>query len=77
MGRKAEDLTGQRFGRWIVLDKNEEVSKQKKRSYWNCICECGNTQIIVGKDLKSGKTTSCGCSKGEKIAKANKNNLIG
>ena len=77
MGRKAEDLTGQQFGRWIVLDKNEEVSKQKKRSYWNCICECGNTQIIVGKDLKSGKTTSCGCGKGEKIGKANKNNLIG
>lgn len=77
MGRKAEDLTGQQFGKWTVLNKNEEVSKQKKRSYWNCTCECGNTQIIVSKDLKGGKTTSCGCGKGEKISKTNKNNLIG
>ena len=40
MGKKRIDLTGQRFGRLVVISLNEEVSKQKKCSYWNCKCDC-------------------------------------
>ena len=67
MGKKRIDLTGQRFGRLVVISLNEEVSKQKKCSYWNCKCDCGNETIVLGKYLRKGRTQSCGCYKNEKI----------
>lgn len=66
MSKKRIDLTGQRFGRLVVIGYNEEVSKQKKGSHWNCICDCGNNCTINGTRLKSGKTRSCGCLMREK-----------
>lgn len=73
---KNEDLTGQRFGRLTVIGLNEEVSKQKKKTYWNCKCNCGNEKVVRGDSLRGGATTSCGCyqkeKSGEKI-----DNLIG
>lgn len=59
MGRKAKDLTGQKFGRLTVI---EYVGKSK----WLCKCECGNTCKVVGADLKRGNTKSCGCYHKEK-----------
>lgn len=54
-----KDLTGQKFGRLIVLkqvgrDKNNQV-------IWLCQCECGNTIKTISNRLKMGKTKSCGC----------------
>ena len=60
MGKRL-DLVGQRFGRLTVVSLNEEVSKQKKGSYWNCKCDCGNEKVVWSRHLKSGDTTSCGC----------------
>ena len=58
---KREDLTGQRFGRLIVISYNDEISKQKKNSYWNCKCDCGNEVVVRDCHLKSGGQVSCGC----------------
>ena len=66
MGKRI-DLTGQRFGRLVVINYNEEVSKQKKGSHWNCKCDCGNESIVWISDLKKGKTQSCGCLQREKV----------
>ena len=63
------DLTGQRFGRLTVISLNKEVSKQKKATYWNCRCECGNEIIVRGDNLRNGRTTSCGCYKDEMSSK--------
>lgn len=53
------DLTGMRFGRWLVI---ERASNPKgTRAVWLCKCDCGNTNIVTGKDLRSGRTKSCGC----------------
>ena len=71
MSRK--DLTGQRFGRLIVINCNEELTKIKKRAYWNCKCDCGKEKPICGYSLTSGQTTSCGCYNKEVTTK----NLIG
>jgi len=30
---------------------------------WLCICECGNTIIIAGTNLRSHSCTSCGCAR--------------
>ena len=75
MGKRI-DLTDQRFGRWIVISYNEEVSKQKKSTYWNCKCDCGNEVVIRGDKLRNGYTTSCGCYKKEKTRERRKD-LIG
>lgn len=61
---KMRDLTGQRFGKLVVL---ECAGKLDGRRYsWKCQCDCGNTKIIAGASLTSGNTKSCGC--GNKLA---------
>ena len=53
------DLTGQRFGRFVVIKR--DVTQKKKPSMWLCQCDCGNQKVVRGSDLKSGHTKSCGC----------------
>ena len=57
---KKIDLTGQRFGRLVVIGRSEE-----KRSYWNCRCDCGNEKDVRSDHLKSGSISSCGCYNSE------------
>ena len=52
------DLTGQRFGRLVVL---EYAGQTGKRSMWKCRCDCGNITVVRTSSLKSGNTKSCGC----------------
>lgn len=33
----------------------------KKHSYWNCVCECGNKCKVRSDCLKNGTVKSCGC----------------
>ena len=62
------DITGQRFGKLVVLGKGE--SKGPGRTTWNCKCDCGNEKNIRGDALKSGYTKSCGnCLRSEKAIK--------
>lgn len=58
---KLIDLTNQKFGRWQVLSRAKNTSDG--RAQWLCHCECGTERIVLGKTLRSGKSTSCGCSK--------------
>ena len=50
-----ENLIGQRFGKWLVIDKSEKRSKHG-RILWICQCECGTISEILRDSLKSGKT---------------------
>ena len=52
------DLTGQRFGRLVVLQRAENMGRQ---TAWLCKCECGNTKTVPMWNLRSGQTISCGC----------------
>lgn len=52
------DLTGQVFGKMTVL---EYVGILKRHSVWKCRCECGNIKRVLGSNLVSGVTASCGC----------------
>ena len=40
---KVKDLTGQRFGRLVVLSREGSFksSKGKSRVQWKCLCDCG------------------------------------
>lgn len=53
-----KDLTGERFGRLTVIRR---TGKDERGVLWECLCDCGNTKIVVGKNLRSGRTQSCGC----------------
>jgi len=62
------DLSGQQFGRLVVLEKALTPSHVKtKGQYWLCKCSCGNKKIVSGHSLSQRKTTSCGCYHKEKI----------
>lgn len=54
IGIRFEYLEGQKFGRLTVLE-------YVKNSKYLCRCDCGNEKIIMGHDMKKGKTKSCGC----------------
>ncbi len=61
------DLTGHRYGRWLVESfYSESIPKHRM---WNCICECGTRRVVNAKNLKAGKSKSCGCLKSELIHK--------
>lgn len=53
------DLTGQKFGRWTVIKYSHKNSK--RMVYWLCKCDCGNEKIVLGNNLRRGKSLSCGC----------------
>ena len=63
---KFEDLTGQRFGKLVVINRsNINVGTTKK---WFCQCDCGQTCYVEPRNLKSGYTQSCGCLAKEKAS---------
>lgn len=73
---KFEDLTGQRFGRLMVISRAEDyVSPGGKRTArWLCRCDCGKEIVMLRNTLK--KATSCGCIRAEK-AKGSMPDLAG
>ncbi len=55
------DITGQQFNKLAVVSR-AGVDKHNK-ILWNCVCDCGNKVVVLGRHLKSGNTKSCGCLK--------------
>lgn len=56
---KKIDLSGQRFGRLVVLC--EDGRAKNGGVIWKCHCDCGNETHVTGDSLRKGRTTSCGC----------------
>ena len=67
---KIINITGQRFGRLVVIAPQSE--RKNHQVVWQCKCDCGNIINVVGGALRSGHTQSCGCLQKEKA----KNNNI-
>lgn len=66
---KLIDLTGQRFGRLVVLDYLG-LNKHRK-AVWRCRCDCGKNVTAIGTELRSGHTKSCGCYDHDQIQARN------
>lgn len=66
---KKIDLMGQRFGKLVVI--GEAPNTKYGQARWLCQCDCGGTTISTGNDLRNGHTTSCGCTRNEKIKNLN------
>jgi len=63
--RTGRDLTGLKFGRWLVLGKAEKRSGQH---YWHCQCECGVLREVYHCSLTRGLSHSCGCYQSDRAA---------
>jgi hypothetical protein len=72
---KAKSLTGQRFGKLVVI-KDTGKRNNSKRIIYSCKCDCGNEFETTGFNLSRGDTKSCGCLKIEK-SKQRYINLVG
>ena len=66
---KAKDLSGQRFGRLVVLERSGTT--KHRNTIWLCQCDCGNTKEVQKPNLTSGDIKSCGCLKSEKTSERN------
>jgi hypothetical protein len=59
MGRKAIDITGQRFGNLVVLRRSGTTIDTGGQAIWDCICDCGAKHSALGQALRRGTTTRC------------------
>jgi hypothetical protein len=53
-----ENIAGKRFGHWEVLSR---APNRGKTTMWLCLCDCGKIKPVSVINLKSGKSTNCGC----------------
>jgi hypothetical protein len=52
------DRTGMRYGRWVL-------TTYQGNSKWLAHCDCGAYSVVAGRDVVSGKSSSCGCFREE------------
>lgn len=62
-----KDMTGQRFGRLVVLRRYGRTDSGE--ATWICQCDCGNQHAVVGSSLRRGFTNSCGCLRDEIVSR--------
>lgn len=53
------DLTGQRFGKLVALER-VIGSMDRKGAFWRCRCDCGGLTDARASNLRSGNTQTCG-----------------
>lgn len=70
--KRNPDLTGLVFARLTVRFRNG--SRNGHRALWLCECACGNTRVVSGTDLKTGRVKSCGCLKRKRNGIYSRNN---
>ena len=57
------DITGQKFGRLMVL--SDTGKKSRGHRIWLCRCVCGQLIEVLSDRLRSSHTKSCGCLRKE------------
>lgn len=73
------DITDQRYGRLTVVslwgfrhslwrDRNGK-RHESSASRWHVECDCGQKRIVFSKNLRQGRSKSCGCYQKEVAAK--------
>ena len=76
MSPRLHDLTGQRFGRLLVLRPHPErvrygKDKRAVAVLWCCVCVCGEERLVLGNNLRQGFSRSCGCLIRDKTTERN------
>lgn len=57
--RRKLDLTGQRFGNLVAIEKVPEYTKKHSNVAWLCKCDCGAKLIVRSDNLRSKHSTRC------------------
>lgn len=57
----------EKYNRLTILDTFR--SKEKKRRFARCLCDCGESVVLSYNDVKTGHTKSCGCWKRDYLKK--------
>lgn len=73
---KLIDLTGRKFERLRVITRAGTYLSPDgdgKAAMWLCECECGEETIVLGRNLTTGATRSCGCLRREKSKERREN----
>lgn len=71
------DEVGHIYGHLTVI---ERIGSKNGKATWLCQCDCGNTKVITGDELRRGSHTSCGCQaaiRGRQTGKNNAKDLTG
>jgi hypothetical protein len=55
---KVIDITGQRFGRLVAVQK---TMPRRLRTFWRFRCDCGVEKEIDSNHVRHGRIQSCGC----------------
>lgn len=63
-GNRLKDITGQRFGRLLVVSRAGSTVRGK-HAVWLCRCDCGGQREVTSSNLRRGLVTSCGCRRVE------------
>lgn len=64
--------TGDSFNRWTVIAFHAVVNKDY---HWLCVCDCGGIGIVSSGNLRSGRSSSCGCRRVEVSSSQTGSNL--
>jgi hypothetical protein len=62
---KSIDLTGKRYGRLTVINREAETGDRFGHRKWVCRCDCGLIVALPRSDITTGHTRSCGCLRRE------------
>jgi hypothetical protein len=54
------NMVGKRFGQLSVVRLAGKGGDHGHRLQWECLCDCGATAVVGGKQLRSGNTKTCG-----------------
>lgn len=58
---KFKDVLGQKFNNLTVISR--ALNDKNNRTILNCVCDCGKKIQLVSREVRMGRTKSCGCHK--------------
>jgi len=66
---KYQDITGNRYGRLIALNRveNRLLPCGQRETMYRCVCDCGTEKIMRRQELVRGSSRSCGCLHKEEL----------
>ena len=59
-GHCTENIIGQRYGKLTVTSR---APNKGNSVMWNCVCDCGNSCVVNGSNMRRGLQKSCGCQR--------------
>lgn len=67
-----KSMLNRRFGRLTVISRapSHRLPSGSVYDMWNCVCDCGNKTVSFGRNLRDGRTVSCGCYRVERQAES-------